>query len=87
MGGKGDTVPEARRSQAERTGATFTATRGGWYPDKPGDRGVVWAMTIEISEPIVRSDFTLAIPIRQTGTKTFDINTRFTPGDGQNPDD
>ena len=78
---------DVERSQAERTGATFTATRGGWYPDKPGDRGVVWAMTIEISEPIVRSDFTLAIPIRQTGTKTFDINTRFTPGDGQSSDD
>lgn len=64
---------DVERSQAERLGASFTVTRGGWYPDKPGDRGLVWAMTIEITEPIYRSQYNTTFNRAEGGTANFDI--------------
>lgn len=48
---------DCERSQAERTGSGFTVTRGGWYRDKAQDRGLMFAMTVELVDFVVRSQF------------------------------
>lgn len=59
---------DIERSQPERIGEPFTLRNGGWYEDRPGDRGLCWAMTVLLSSPIVRSQYDRAIPTQQRGT-------------------
>ncbi len=52
---------DKEHSQPEKFGEQFTATRGGWIQDRPGDRGLIWKLTVNLVTPIVR----------QTGNRTL----------------
>jgi len=59
---------DLERSQPERLGEGFTARNGGYVEDRPGDRGLVWQMTVIISAPIVRSKFNRTVPTADAGS-------------------
>lgn len=63
---------DLERSHPERLGEQFTIRNGGWTEDRPGDRGLCWKMTAIISAPIVRSEFSRAVPNQDAGTGTWE---------------
>lgn len=59
---------DKEHSQPEKFGEQFTATRGGWVPDRPGDRGLIWKLTVCLVTPIVRSQHNRTL-VRQFGVR------------------
>ncbi len=45
---------DKEHSIPEKFGEQFTATNGGWVQDRPGDRGLIWKLKINLVTPIVR---------------------------------
>lgn len=45
---------DKEHSIPEKYGEQFTATTGGWVQDRPGDRGLIWKLTVNLATPIVR---------------------------------
>lgn len=61
---------DVERSQPDLYGESWTVTRGGWVKDKPGDRGAIWKLTVNLAMPIVRQKY------NRTGVKSFGLRER-----------
>ncbi len=62
---------DVERSNAERVGEQFTVSSGGYSQDRPQDRGVVWRMKVNLTMPIVRTQWNKTLNRYERGTFAY----------------